>query len=37
MRFTDVQTALEAEIDDIVFDLYGLTAEERTQVQGAGK
>ena len=30
-------SALEAEIDDIVFDLYGLTAEERALVQGAGK
>ena len=30
-------SALEAEIDDIVFDLYGLTAEERVLVQGAGK
>ena len=30
-------SALEAEIDDIVFDLYGLTAEERALVKGAGK
>ena len=30
-------SALEAEIDDIVFGLYGLTAEERALVQGAGK
>lgn len=30
-------SALEAEIDNIVFDLYGLTAEERALVEGAGK
>lgn len=30
-------SALEAEIDEKVFDLYGLTAEERAVVQGAGK
>lgn len=30
-------SALEAEIDDIVFDLYGLTDEERALVQGEGK
>ena len=30
-------SALESEIDDIVFDLYGLTAEERALVRGAGK
>lgn len=30
-------SALEAEIDDIVFDLYGLTAEERALVSGTGK
>ena len=29
--------ALEAEIDDLVFDLYGLTAEEREIVKGGGK
>ena len=28
---------LEAEIDEKVFDLYGLTPEERAVVQGAGK
>lgn len=30
-------SALEAEIDDLVFDLYGLTAEEREIVKGGGK
>ncbi len=30
-------SSLEAEIDEIVFDLYGLTAEERAIVQGNGK
>ena len=30
-------SALEAEIDEKVFDLYGLTAEARAVVQGAGK
>ena len=30
-------SALESEIDDIVFDLYGLTPEERALVQGTGK
>lgn len=30
-------SALEAEIDDLVFDLYGLTAEEREIVKGSGK
>lgn len=33
----DDTSVLEAEIDDIVFDLYGLTEEERALVQGAGK
>ncbi len=30
-------SALEAEIDDIVFDLYGLTPEEREIVKGGVK
>ena len=30
-------SALEAEIDELVFDLYGLTAEEREIVKGGGK
>ena len=33
----DDTSVLEAEIDDSVFDFYGLTEEERALVQGAGK
>lgn len=37
MRHAEVPEALGAEVDDIVFDLYGLTDAERALVQGAGK